>query len=69
MRPDSKEKTVNCPTCKKPLNWSSTEPYRPFCSERCKLIDLGDWASEGHRIAGEPVIDLHDESDYSNSDI
>ncbi|MCH9698922.1 MAG: DNA gyrase inhibitor YacG [Gammaproteobacteria bacterium] len=69
MKPDSKEKTVNCPTCNKLLEWSSSEPYRPFCSQRCKLIDLGDWASEGHRIAGEPDIDLLDESDYTNSDI
>lgn len=30
-------------------------PDRPFCSRRCKLIDLGEWASESHRIEGEPV--------------
>ena len=30
-------------------------PERPFCSKRCRLIDLGEWASEGHRIAGEEV--------------
>jgi endogenous inhibitor of DNA gyrase (YacG/DUF329 family) len=29
--------------------------WRPFCSERCRLIDLGEWMSEGHRIAGEPA--------------
>ena len=34
-----------------------TFPERPFCSKRCKLIDLGEWASEGHKIAGEPVMD------------
>ncbi|MDP5208994.1 DNA gyrase inhibitor YacG [Microbulbifer sp. 2205BS26-8] len=47
--------TCNCPTCKTPIAWSNRFPFRPFCSERCKLIDLGEWASEGHRIAGEPV--------------
>ncbi len=29
--------------------------YRPFCSERCRMIDLGTWAGEGYRIAGDPV--------------
>jgi hypothetical protein len=46
---------VTCPTCRKRLRWSSSNAHRPFCSERCKLIDLGEWASERHRIAGEPV--------------
>lgn len=44
---------VNCPTCKKPTEYSTDNIYRPFCSERCKLIDLGEWASEGHRIEGK----------------
>lgn len=46
---------VKCPTCSKRVTWDSTSSWRPFCSERCKLIDLGEWASEGHRIAGEPA--------------
>ncbi|MFI2812587.1 MULTISPECIES: DNA gyrase inhibitor YacG [Microbulbifer] len=50
--------TVNCPTCKKPIEWDAQKyPFRPFCSERCKLIDLGEWASEGHKIPGQPVYD------------
>jgi endogenous inhibitor of DNA gyrase (YacG/DUF329 family) len=32
------------------VEWTSDNPWRPFCSERCKLIDLGEWASESHRI-------------------
>lgn len=48
-------KTVHCPTCGKALVWDKNNPYRPFCSERCKLIDLGEWASESHRIPGEKV--------------
>jgi endogenous inhibitor of DNA gyrase (YacG/DUF329 family) len=35
--------------------WAETSRWRPFCSERCKLIDLGDWASERHVIPGEPA--------------
>jgi endogenous inhibitor of DNA gyrase (YacG/DUF329 family) len=36
------------------MEWSTKNDYRPFCSERCKLIDLGAWASEEHSIPGEP---------------
>ena len=44
---------VNCPTCGAPLEWSSQYPYRPFCGERCKLIDLGAWLKEERRIPGD----------------
>jgi endogenous inhibitor of DNA gyrase (YacG/DUF329 family) len=37
--------TVDCPTCGAPVEWKATNPNRPFCSDRCKLIDLGAWAS------------------------
>jgi len=47
------EKRVPCPTCGKPTRWSPDNPWRPFCSERCRLIDLGDWLTEEHRIPGE----------------
>ena len=55
---------LNCPTCKKVIYWTEEYPFRPFCSDRCRLIDLGEWASEGHRIPGEEV-DLYgdDEKD------
>ena len=46
---------INCPTCKEIVAWSEKNTFRPFCSERCKLIDFGEWASERHSIAGEPV--------------
>jgi len=46
------DKIINCPTCSKELIWSKKEEWRPFCCERCKLIDLGEWASENHRIVG-----------------
>ncbi len=41
---------VKCPTCRRPVEWSDKSPYRPFCSERCRLIDLGAWFSEKHSI-------------------
>lgn len=48
-------KSHRCPHCKKPVEWKNNE-YRPFCSERCKIMDLGSWASEKYRIpAGGPV--------------
>ncbi|MBK5143314.1 DNA gyrase inhibitor YacG [Budviciaceae bacterium BWR-B9] len=41
---------VNCPTCGKPVIWNEQSTYRPFCSKRCQLIDLGEWADEEKRI-------------------
>lgn len=46
---------MKCPTCRKPVRWVPESKWRPFCSERCRLIDLGAWAAEDHRIPGEPV--------------
>ncbi|WP_295386170.1 DNA gyrase inhibitor YacG [uncultured Thiodictyon sp.] len=43
---------VPCPHCGRPVEWSAASPFRPFCSKRCKLIDLGDWLAENHRIPG-----------------
>ena len=43
--------TVNCPHCQKPMEWDSNNPHRPFCSERCRLIDLGAWANEEYQIS------------------
>ncbi len=50
MAQEKKKKIVACPTCGKEVVWGEESPYRPFCSERCKLIDLGQWANEGYRI-------------------
>jgi len=44
---------VNCPTCGTPVAWELANRHRPFCSERCRLIDLGAWASESYRIPAE----------------
>ena len=40
---------MRCPICRKETTWKEN-PNRPFCSERCKLIDLGKWASDDYRI-------------------
>ena len=45
--------TVSCPTCQKPVLWNESSPYRPFCSQRCKMIDLGTWADECYRIPSQ----------------
>lgn len=45
--------TLNCPHCRTLTSWHDN-PWRPFCSERCRLIDLGDWLTETHKIAGSP---------------
>lgn len=45
--------TVKCPTCGKPVGWNEESPFRPFCSKRCQLIDLGEWANEEKRIPAQ----------------
>jgi uncharacterized protein len=50
MREQSKTAQVNCPQCGRPTAWTPTNAYRPFCSERCRMIDLGQWATESYRI-------------------
>lgn len=44
---------VDCPTCGKRVRWTNDNPWRPFCSERCRMIDLGDWLEERNRIPDE----------------
>lgn len=46
---------VRCPRCGKKVPWTEQQRWRPFCSERCRLIDLGQWANEEHRIAGDEI--------------
>jgi uncharacterized protein len=43
---------IVCPICKNKTTWEEN-PWRPFCSERCKLVDLGKWVSEDYRIEGK----------------
>jgi endogenous inhibitor of DNA gyrase (YacG/DUF329 family) len=58
------EPIVSCPTCKKDVRWNSDNIFKPFCSERCQLIDLGEWAS-GNRFIPEDV----DYDDTTASDL
>lgn len=51
--PPLKARTVICPTCNGPSLYAQENPYRPFCSERCKKMDLGAWASESFRMPTE----------------
>jgi len=46
---------VRCPGCGREVGWSAANRWRPFCSERCKLIDLGAWITGEHAIPGEPA--------------
>ena len=54
-------KLVKCPTCRREIDWSASE-FRPFCSERCRLIDLGAWLSEKHAIPGDAPAPGEDSS-------
>jgi endogenous inhibitor of DNA gyrase (YacG/DUF329 family) len=53
---------MQCPICRKEV--ASSSPFAPFCSERCKLIDLGNWAAGKYVIPGAPVsLDDPDEQE------
>jgi uncharacterized protein len=59
----------NCPICRKPVD-SAIDPDFPFCSERCRLLDLGNWAAEKY-VVSEPIFDEEEdkpESDKRKSD-
>lgn len=51
---------VDCPTCGTKVEWSEISKFRPFCSNRCKQIDLGAWAEEKYVI---PVVNPLDDLD------
>lgn len=46
---------VKCPRCGKPASFTPENPHRPFCSERCQMIDLGAWAEEKYTIPVEKL--------------
>ncbi|MCL1078768.1 DNA gyrase inhibitor YacG [Parashewanella spongiae] len=62
--------TVQCPICKATVEWTNQSSFKPFCSERCKTIDLGDWASEKHAIPVKPESDISllDDMGYDEPD-
>ncbi len=46
---------MKCPSCDKDVKWQDN-PFRPFCSERCKLVDLSKWVSEEYRVPGREAV-------------
>ena len=54
-----------CPRCGTQVEWRSSNPFRPFCSERCKLIDFGAWAMERYRIPERNATDAKPEDESS----
>ncbi|GAB4268549.1 MAG: hypothetical protein Kow0065_18890 [Methylomicrobium sp.] len=57
MSDTEKTRIVKCPQCGRRVPWTTEQLFKPFCCERCKLIDLGEWAAEENRIPGDPVFD------------
>ncbi len=60
----TRQAMVSCPTCHAEVKWSETSPWRPFCSARCRAIDLGDWASDRFVISGSDLTDGAAESPH-----
>ncbi len=58
-------KELSCPTCQKKVLWNDDYPYRPFCSRRCQLIDLGEWANESYRVPASD--DNQEKEDWEKS--
>ena len=56
---------VPCPQCGRPVEWVATSRWRPFCSARCKTIDLGAWAAETYRV---PVAESPEPDDQAEKD-
>ncbi|MBC2730413.1 DNA gyrase inhibitor YacG [Thiobacillus sp.] len=53
MKSTATPPAVSCPTCGATVTWSVENRWKPFCSERCKMIDLGQWATEKYRVPAE----------------
>ena len=62
-----KNTPIICPICKKEAAWQDNL-FRPFCSERCKLLDLGKWAADEYRIPGEKKDSSEENSEEKNPD-
>ena len=59
-------RAVACPECGKPVEWSPASAWRPFCSERCQMLDFGAWASETYRV---PLAEPPESSDSPPSEL
>ena len=60
VKPPNAPRKVPCPTCRRPVEFVPSNRWRPFCSERCRSVDLGAWASGSYRL---PVEDSGTEAD------
>ena len=65
----SSVRKVRCPRCGKDAVFSAENKFRPFCSERCSLIDLGQWANEDFRVPSEDGASVQDIDPDSDNDI
>lgn len=59
----NKHRIVRCPNCGGDSVYAASNPARPFCSERCKNMDFGAWASENFRVPATPPQDGQDLDD------
>jgi endogenous inhibitor of DNA gyrase (YacG/DUF329 family) len=55
-------RVVRCPQCGAPVEWTAASAFRPFCSERCRNVDLGAWASEAYRV---PIAEFPEADDLA----
>ena len=60
------KKKYLCPNCKKVSSLDSSNSWRPFCSERCRLIDLGEWIEEKNKIATSDSVDFFESMDLED---
>jgi len=59
---------IKCPSCRRPTKYSESNPYRPFCSNRCQLQDTAAWAEESYRVPGQPVDPWAKDSEQNEDD-
>jgi endogenous inhibitor of DNA gyrase (YacG/DUF329 family) len=67
-RPAVKTRIVKCPICQADVPWTPESKWRPFCSQRCKTIDLGAWASERYRVQTPEAPDAFEAGDGTPRD-
>jgi endogenous inhibitor of DNA gyrase (YacG/DUF329 family) len=58
---------VDCPTCGKKVEWNEINSFRPFCSNRCKQIDLGAWANAQYAIPAVDPVEQQDDDEQVKS--
>lgn len=62
------ERQIKCPQCGLLTLYKQENPFRPFCSERCRLIDLGQWASENYKIPTNEAAQIFQDSNQIQND-